>query len=160
MNILSSTADIQKLEDIFNRMSPDSQSAFATFFLVFFGIIAIFAIIQIIAYWKLFKKANEAGWKAIIPIYNIIVLYKIIGITPWIIVGLFIISLVGGFVASPVVESICILIYGVITIYQSYMLSKSFGKGIGYTLGLIFLSPIFTLMLAFGSAKYVGPGGK
>lgn len=160
MNILSSTADIQELEDIFNRMSPESQNAFATFFLVFLGIMLIFAIIQIIAYWKLFKKANEAGWKSIIPIYNIIVLYKIIGITPWIILGIFIISLVGEFVASPIVSSICILLSAVITIYQSHMLSKSYGKGIGYTLGLIFLSPIFTLMLAFGSAKYVGPRGK
>ena len=34
-------------------------------------------------------------------------------------------------------------------------LSKAFGHGLGFTLGLIFLSPIFYLMLGFGSSHYV-----
>jgi hypothetical protein len=38
-------------------------------------------------------------------------------------------------------------------------LSKSFGKGVGFTIGLIFLSFIFVLILGFGSARYVGPSG-
>ena len=38
-------------------------------------------------------------------------------------------------------------------------LSKSFGQGMGFTLGLIFLSFIFYLILGFGSSKYIGPGG-
>jgi uncharacterized membrane protein YhaH (DUF805 family) len=37
-------------------------------------------------------------------------------------------------------------------------LSKSFGQGVGFTLGLIFLSPIFILLLGFGDYKYIGPG--
>ena len=32
----------------------------------------IIAIISIIAMFKIFTKAGEAGWKSIIPIYNII----------------------------------------------------------------------------------------
>ena len=36
-------------------------------------------------------------------------------------------------------------------------LSKSFGYGVGFTLGLLFLSPIFVLILGFGDAKYIGP---
>ena len=37
-------------------------------------------------------------------------------------------------------------------------LSKSFGRGVGTTLGLIFLGFIFWPILAFGSAQYQGGG--
>jgi hypothetical protein len=33
-------------------------------------------------------------------------------------------------------------------------LAKSFGKGIGFTIGLLFLSFIFLPILAFGKSKY------
>ena len=43
--------------------------------IVFFGIIAIaFYVVYVIALAKLFKKAGEDGWKAIIPFYNVFVL--------------------------------------------------------------------------------------
>jgi hypothetical protein len=41
-----------------------------------------------------------------------------------------------------------------------HSLSKSFGKGAGFTVGLIFLPFIYYSMLAYGSATYIGPGGK
>ena len=34
-------------------------------------------IIFMIAAWNIFEKAGEAGWKAIIPIWNVYILYKI-----------------------------------------------------------------------------------
>ncbi|MBR3254052.1 hypothetical protein IKF86_02285 [Candidatus Saccharibacteria bacterium] len=49
---------------------------------------------------------------------------------------------------------LCIL-YGVtLTILFSHRLSKVFGHGIGFTLGLIFLQPIFWMILGFDSSKY------
>jgi hypothetical protein len=39
------------------------------------------------------------------------------------------------------------------------MVSKSFGKDEGYTLGLIFLPFVFWPILGFGDAKYQGPYG-
>ena len=38
-------------------------------------------------------------------------------------------------------------------------LARSFGKGAGFAIGLVFLPFIFDLILAFGDAEYVGPGG-
>lgn len=35
-------------------------------------------------------------------------------------------------------------------------LAKAFGKGMGYTLGLIFLNPVFLLILGLGGAQYQG----
>ena len=39
------------------------------------------------------------------------------------------------------------------------LLSKSFGKDVGFTLGMIFLSFIFYPILGFGDAEYIGPAG-
>ena len=39
------------------------------------------------------------------------------------------------------------------------MRGKLFGHGVGFTIGLIFLSPIFKGILAFNSDEYIGPAG-
>jgi hypothetical protein len=109
-----------------------------------FGGLVYFAIVvlMIVSMWKIFEKAGEPGWASIIPIYNLIVLLKIVG-KPWWWLLLLIIPIV----------NIIFLIW----VYN--LLSKSFGQGVGFTLGLIFLGIIFFPMLAFGDYKYVGPGG-
>jgi hypothetical protein len=99
-------------------------------------------ILWIAGFWMTFVKAGEAGWKSIIPFYNLIILLKIIGRPWWWILLLLI----------PIVNL-------VIWILITNGLSKSFGKGVGFTIGLIFLSFIFVLILGFGSARYVGPSG-
>jgi hypothetical protein len=54
----------------------------------------------------------------------------------------------------------CIPVVNLIILIMVYHnLSLSFGKGSGFTAGIIFLGMIFIPMLAFGDAKYVGPGG-
>ena len=125
------------------------------------GIAIVIYILLIIAWWKIFKKAGQAGWKSIIPIYNVYILCKITKINFWI--CFLLIPVVIGILNALVFkdnQSISSLISGVYTlvieIVISYRLAKAFGKGIGYTLGLIFLPNIFTLILGFGSAKYVG----
>ena len=121
-------------------------------------------VLLIIAMWKIFSKAGESGWKSLIPIYNIYIYYKIAGMKKffWILVCA---SIVVGIVqsilgqdaaASGILSSILGIFSLVVSIMHCYKLSKSFGKGIGYTLGLIFLPNIFTLILGFGSAEYVG----
>lgn len=47
-------------------------------FLIAFVVIAIaVGILQIIATWKLYRKAGEKGWAAIVPFYNLYVMVKI-----------------------------------------------------------------------------------
>lgn len=103
----------------------------------------IVIIFLIICYWKIFTKAGKPGWAAIIPIYNVIVLLEIIGKPWWWLLLLLI----------PFVNIIFM-------IWMINLLSKSFGKGVGFTIGLIILSIIFVPILAFGAAKYAGPAGK
>ncbi len=90
--------------------------------------------------WKLFVKAGQPGWAAIIPFYNIYIMLKIVGKPGWWLILFFI----------PFVNFI-------IAIIVMHNLSLRFGKGVGYTLGLIFLGFIFMPMLALGSAKYTAP---
>ncbi|MCI8404863.1 MAG: hypothetical protein HFE49_08195 [Clostridia bacterium] len=118
-------------------------------------------VLMVVAYWNIFKKAGEPGWKSIIPVYNSYILFKI----SWSTV-IFWITLVIGFVTgilvnmdntvATVIVSLLSIVTLVISIMQCYKLSKAFGHGVGFTLGLIFFSPIFMLILAFGSSQYVG----
>jgi len=93
--------------------------------------------------WKVFAKAGQPGWAALVPIYNMIVLLQIVGRPTWWLL-LFFVPIVNIFIGLMVIND----------------LSKSFGKGTGFTLGLIFLSPIFWCILGFGPAQYIGPGAK
>ena len=100
------------------------------------------AVLVIASMWTIFTKAGQPGWAAIIPIYNMVVLLKIVGKPVWWII-LFLIPFVNY----------------VFIIWTYNMLSKSFGKSEGYTVGLILLGIVFFPMLAFGDAKYLGPYG-
>lgn len=90
--------------------------------------------------WKMFAKAGQPGWAAIVPIYNLFILLKIVG-RPWWWLLLMFIPLVSIVVAVVV----CI------------DLAKSFGKGVGYAIGLILLGFVFIPLLGFGDAQYQGP---
>lgn len=92
------------------------------------------------ALWRVYTKAGQPGWAVIIPIYNIYVLTKIVGRPGWWVLLYFI----------PLVNL-------VILIVLMLDLAKAFGKSTAFALGLIFLSPIFILILGFGDARYVGP---
>jgi len=128
-------------------------------------IIAIW-ILLIIAWWKIFTKAGIAGWKSLIPIYNIYLLYKISNVNfwiwaaiPYVLIYIITISYPDG---SQMPTLLAFLLFVIVVFYivgcwkMSRGLAKSFGKGIGFTLGLFFLTNIFYLILGFGSAKYVG----
>jgi hypothetical protein len=105
------------------------------------GVIIVMLLICaffVVCAWKVFTKAGKPGWAAIIPIYNLVVLLQIVRKPLWWIVMFFI----------PLVS----LIFAILLYVE---LAKAFGKGVGFGIGLIFLSPIFFPILAFGSAEYV-----
>jgi len=101
------------------------------------------AVIEIVGLWFMFVKAGEPGWAAIIPIYNYLIAIKIAG-KPWWYLLLLLIPIVN-------------LIFYIIILHG---LSKSFGKGAGFTVGLFFLRFIFIPILGFGKSVYVGDKSK
>ncbi len=108
-------------------------AGFGVFAVVYLAIL----VLIIAALWKIFVKAGEPGWAAIVPIYNFIVILKIVRRPLWWIL-LFLIPFVNLVIAFIV----------------AFDLAKVFGKGAGFALGLIFLAPIFYPILAWGDARY------
>jgi len=121
----------------------------------------IFYVLRIIAGWKVFTKAGEKGWKSLIPIYNQIVQYRLTW-KPIMIVPILVLMLVGGVLVqleSGVLVAVGAILYlaaAVLEIIGLHKLSKAFGHGGGFTLGLVLFEGIFWLILGFGKSKYVG----
>jgi len=122
----------------------------------------ILYILLVIAQWRMFTKAGEAGWKAIIPIYNAYIFCKIVGLSFWKWFAiLFVTSLFSSFTTSIewlntiayIVEGIALIWFAVVVAKNT---AKAFGKGTGFAVGLFFLPNIFQLILGFGSAEYQG----
>jgi hypothetical protein len=97
-------------------------------------------VVVIAGMWKVFVKARQPGWAAIIPIFNLYILCLMAGKPPWWIILFFI----------PLVNI-------VVAILLCIELAKYFGKGVGFALGLAILPFIFYPILGFGSATYSGP---
>lgn len=94
-------------------------------------------VLWIGSFWQIFTKAGEPGWVIFIPIYNIYVLLRIAGKPGWWLILMFL----------PFVNIIA-------SILMYVGLAQSFGKGVGFTVGLVLLPFIFVPILAFGSSKY------
>ena len=107
-------------------------------FLIYMAVI----VLIIASMWKIFTKAGEPGWAAIVPIYNMVVLLKIVGKPVWWIILMLI----------PFVNI-------VIFVMLAIALAQCFGKGAGFGIGLILLPFVFYPMLGFGSAQYQGAQG-
>lgn len=108
----------------------------------FIGVVWIIAmgmyVLQIIAMWKIFTKANKPGWASIVPVYNIYTLLQIAEVPTWYLLLLII----------PVAN-----IYATFKMYIE--LAHKFGKDTGFGIGLVLLNPVFILVLAFGNATYI-----
>ncbi len=118
-------------------------------------------VLQVVAYWQIFEKAGEPGWKAIIPFYNTYTQYKFTWDTNFYWFVLFG-SIIGGLLNSfdgmiSALGSIILLGISVVNIIALNKLAKAFGHGTGFTVGLVFLNPIFKLILGFSGDEYIGP---
>lgn len=143
--------------------------------LTILGIAIVIWVLYIVAFWKLFSKTGQPGWKSIIPIYNEYIFYKVTWKSSmfWVFLILsfatsLFMSLSGGDTSSAasmgagqivmlLIALACSIATLVIYIMQCSKTAKAFGHGTGYCLGLIFLNWIFVLMLGFGSSEYKGP---
>jgi len=101
-------------------------------------------VIIIAGMWKVFEKAGEPGWAAIVPFYNAYVLTCKIAQKEilWFIL-LFI----------PLVNLVAAIVI-------SIEVAQKFGKGAGFGVGLALLGFIFYPILGFGDARYMGGRGR
>lgn len=108
------------------------------FIIIVLGLIAL----MIISMWKIFEKAGQPGWAAIVPIYNYIIMAKIAEKPEW-------------------WGALCLIPYAsiVFIIWIWNRMVKRFGKDEGFTVGVILLPFVFVPILAFSDAKYKSEGG-
>lgn len=103
--------------------------------------LGLVALVVILAYpislWKLYAKAGEPGWSALIPIYNLFIWIRIARRPVWWIVLLL----------FPVINFIISLVIGI-------SFAKQFGKDWLWGVGTILLGFVFYPLMAFGDAEY------
>lgn len=124
----------------------------------------VFIVLEIIAMWRIFKKAGKHGWAAIIPIYNQVTLFNVAGMSGWWTLAVIAFAILGNLAQNisyngdSTSGAILSIIAGigslVLFIYTYIRIAKAFGKGTGFAIGLILLNPIFMMILGFGAAKY------
>ena len=168
--------DVEELTNLISQAAEENPDAFQTALAVAGGMLGaiivasiVFYILMVIAWWKIFTKAGEKGWKSLIPIYNAYIQYKITwsGKMFWIMLGIAIVMGVFGSLMGQnpdntvysIIYIVILLVFFVLCIMGVHYLSKSYGHGVLFTIGLIFLPNIFTLILGFGSSEYIGPKG-
>lgn len=138
------------------------------FFLIVLAIVIAILVIIVISNWKILTKANEEGWKALIPFYNKWTLCEVVGLSPYWVIELLVVQalylfidqvLEGSFIVTSLswLVSLNSLYFNVV---YSLSLAKSFGKDKSFGILTVFF-PVITLpMLAFGKSEYVGKNGE
>lgn len=120
--------------------SSDVAGAFAglaAFGVAFWIICMAIAVVQIVAMWKLFKKAGRPGWASIIPVYNYIVLIQVAEAPMWYLALVFLVAPVG--------------------LLMTYIkVAEKFGKSAGFGVLIWFFPFVGLPILAFGKSQYLG----
>ena len=99
----------------------------------------VLCVFVLVCMWIVFRKAGKPGWAAIVPFYNLYVLFDI----TWGSGMRFLLLLIP--------------IYNIILSIQTQVrLARAFGKSGGFAAGLVFLPYIFIPLLAFGKETYQG----
>ena len=94
-------------------------------------------ILLLASYWKLFVKANEQGWKALIPFYNLYTATKLVFSSGW----FFLLTFV------PIAN----IVYAVMLVVRT---AKAYGKGTGFGILMLFFPYICYPILAFSADTY------
>lgn len=179
-NIMDYTA-IQQLPELLSGLSQKLQkfsaldwAEFTRTIKIFFSIgeicfSAVFSIWIIIsgllyvAEAMIFLKARRKSWSAVVPIYESYVLFDIsIGKG---ILGAIDALLVYSILFVPLFQYVCGINCGwyttiivcfdfILRVFTKIKLAKKFNKGIGFSIGLIFLPFIFYPILGFGKSEY------
>lgn len=126
--------------DYSSMMDPAMTEAMAGFMTIYYIVLLAIGIVSIIGMWKMFVKADKPGWAAIVPFYNLYVLFEL-GFGNGLLFLLTFIPCVGA----------------IMQIILCFKLATAYDRGVGFGFGLLFLSPIFYMILGFGDAEYVGP---
>lgn len=125
--------------------------------------IIVLLILLVVAYWKMFTKAGVAGWKSLIPLYNVYIAFKI----AWKDQTAFWVWLAANVVYGPFRDhdggdGVITIVAGILALvwWMRFCIrqAESYGKGAGTGITAFFLPNIMTLYYGFASScTYAGP---
>jgi hypothetical protein len=110
----------------------------------------------IIFLWRLFNSAGEKGWYSLIPIYNLIILLKIVRLK-WIFVFIYFLPTIFVFVNQELsfVSSLASVFFTMILVYRALVcIGKKPHHFMEFLLEVTILSPIIFLVLSTDNLNY------
>ena len=122
-----------------------------------YGLLIAYFVLLIIGEWKVFAKMGEPGWKSLIPFYNNYILYKRAWKSFWYFIAFALYAAASSledYPSTAVFASIVYIAAVVVDFKASIELSKSFGHGIPFAIGLSLLNPIFMMILGFNNDSF------
>ncbi len=139
----------------------------------------VMCAILVLSHWRMFAKAGEKGWKALIPLYSDYTLFKLVWTTKsfWIYMGTAaacgIFTALSGqivfdasgqiYAVAPsnflfgMIAYVASIVFVIYTVLLAIRTALAYGKKMLFGLGILILPIIFKAILAFGSATYHKP---
>ena len=164
--------EMQEFLNMFNDIEDPEERGMAKgvvggllggFAIIYIVVAIIWVVLAIIALWKIFVRAWEKGWKAIIPIYNVYIMYKIVGMKNWFWYSILVpvvLWIVAALLeksspdATPILSAIWSVFSGIVGIVASFKLPRKFGWGVGTSVLYVLFTAICLLILGFGNYEY------
>ncbi|GAB2830523.1 DUF5684 domain-containing protein [Microbacterium insulae] len=89
------------------------------------------------------RKAGEEGWKAWVPVLNVVILLQLGGLSGWLVL-LALVPIAG------------LLALWVVQVIACYRINVAFGYGAGMTVLAALLFPVWATVVGFGAARWLG----
>lgn len=105
----------------------------------FFLLMIVIVFVTFLIFWKVFVKAGEAGWKSLVPIYNLIIMLRLADRPAWWCLLFFV----------PVINLVFMTLMHI-------ELAKRFGKEAWFGFGLTLIPTLFFGIIAFDDSSYSG----
>lgn len=149
------------LENLIEKMMESE-----VYFEIALAAFILYYVLLTIAQYKLFIKAGEKGWKALIPFYSLFVSHHLIGMSHfWFFLDIFfwageiILEQIHGtplwldkaFFSIAIMVTIISEIIHIIKLCYCYTKTELFG------IGLFLIPPLFSMILAFDNSEYNPP---
>lgn len=139
-----------------SEILPAILGAFIGVFMFVLVVCLLLGILSIIGRWRVFSKAGQPGWGAIVPFFGSYLLHKISWGNGWLFLVPLVLTFLGGLLMDSFFGTLFAIASIVFLFLTNYKTAKAFGKGIGFTVGLFLLNWLFMLILGFSDAKYRG----
>lgn len=134
-SVARNTSTLEKMQIFFKLLFSNG------YFKLIFCLIVIVFIYSIIITALLFKKAGKPWFATLIPIYRYAIYLKLYNFSPWLILLLFI----------PIIGWLALF---AISIIGKFELSKNFGHGFAFGLGLLLLPIIFKTYIVLSDDRF------